>query len=113
MRLHDFFCASITSIHRERPTTISFLTGKLYGFPGSPILKIEIIAHHATTISVKSFSLLTGYVSSIPVPTTTTVEFQLSRADLWAYVSQPAAPPDTIGNIFDTSGTIVEITRFP
>jgi isochorismate hydrolase len=51
IKLQDFFCASITNVQTEIPATISFLIGKLYGFPTSQTGKIEITHQSFFTIS--------------------------------------------------------------
>jgi hypothetical protein len=58
--VHDFFLASITITPTDNQATISFLTGKLYGFQTSHIGKIEIIAQLFQTILLYNFLLDTG-----------------------------------------------------
>jgi hypothetical protein len=60
IRLQDFCFASTTKTPSDHQATISFLIGKLYGFPGSPTGNIETKAHHFFKISSKRLELTEG-----------------------------------------------------
>jgi hypothetical protein len=60
IKLPDFSLASIIKTPSDNPATISFLTGKLYGFHTSQIGNIETIAQPKSTISENNFSFQTG-----------------------------------------------------
>jgi len=60
IKLHDFSLASTTIVQTDNQATISFLIGKLYVFQGSQIGKIEITAHHNSTILSYSFLFQVG-----------------------------------------------------
>jgi hypothetical protein len=56
----DFSCASTTRVHRDNHATISFLIGKLYGFPTSQIGNIDKTQPPHSTISLYNFIFPVG-----------------------------------------------------
>jgi hypothetical protein len=60
IKVQDFAFASITYTHIDNQATISFLTGKLYGFHTSFTGKIEITHPQESTIESYNFLFHTG-----------------------------------------------------